>query len=153
MSTLNNFYKVTKYLRTILENNGDVSTIVFGRTEDKDLYKKSLYPLAHINPVSAPMNGRTTKFSFEVAVMDQRDLSSSVETDKFEGNDNLIDNLNTCHSIINYLVSTITLQNNVDQIELVSVSDATPILFKENNLLDGWIITITLEMPNKLSVC
>ena len=151
---MNAFYLVVDFLRNRLESNPNNNTVVFGRTEDKDLYKKSIYPLTHINPVSAPMSSsQVSYFSFEIACLDQRDISKSIATDKFEGNDNLQDNLNITYTILNDLVNYIRLQNNNYSIEIESVSDASPIIFNDYNLLDGWFITITLKIPNNQSVC
>lgn len=151
---MNAFYLVVDFLRNRLESNPNNNTVVFGRTEDKDLYKKSIYPLTHINPVSAPMSSsQVSYFSFEIACLDQRDISKSIATDKFEGNDNLQDNLNITYTILNDLVNYIRLQNNNYSIEIESVSDASPIIFNDYNLLDGWFITITLKIPNSQSIC
>jgi hypothetical protein len=151
---MNAFYLVVDFLRSRLEDNPNNNTVVFGRTEDKDLYKKSIYPLTHINPVSAPMSSsQVSYFSFEIACLDQRDISKSVATDKFEGNDNLQDNLNITYTILNDLVNYIRLQNNNYNIEIEDVSEANPILFSDFNLLDGWFITLTLKIPNNQSVC
>ena len=151
---MNAFYLVVDFLRSRLEDNPNNNTVVFGRTEDKDLYKKSIYPLTHINPVSAPMSSsQVSYFSFEIACLDQRDISKSVATDKFEGNDNLQDNLNITYTILNDLVNYIRLQNNNYNIEIESISDASPIIFNDYNLLDGWFISITLKIPNNQSIC
>ena len=151
---MNAFYLVVDFLRNRLESNPNNNTVVFGRTEDRDLYKKSIYPLTHINPVSAPMSSsQVSYFSFEIACLDQRDISKSVATDKFEGNDNLQDNLNITYTILNDLVNYIRLQNNNYSIEIESVSDAQPIIFNDYNLLDGWFISLTLKIPNNQSVC
>lgn len=151
---MNQFYLVVDLLRERLQNNPNVNTVVFSRTDEKDLYKKSIYPLVQINPISAPMNSsQVSYFSFEIAALDQRDISKSITTDKFEGNDNIQDNLNITYTILNDLVSWLRLQNNNNYIELDSVSDATPILFSDFNLLDGWFLTITLKIPNNQSIC
>ena len=151
---MNAFYLVVDFLRSRLEDNPNNNTVVFGRTEDKDLYKKSIYPLTHINPVSAPMSSsQVSYFSFEIACLDQRDISKSISTDKFEGNDNLQDNLNITYTILNDLVNYIRLQNNNYNIEIEDVSEASPIVFSDFNLLDGWFITLTLKIPNNQSVC
>lgn len=152
---MNSYYKVTKLIKDILQANEDVHTVVHGKTEDKDLYKKSIYPLAHINPISSPFtSSQMNEFTFEIAVLDQRDLSKQDIENKFESNDNLIDNLNTCHAVLNNLISTLRLQNNDDMIELTSVGTATPILFKDHNILDGWLVSVTLSIPNNIiSVC
>ena len=151
---MNQFYLTVDLLRDRLEGNENVNTVVFGRTEDRDLYKKSIYPLVHINPTSAPMNStQVSYFSFEIAALDQRDISKEPITDKFEGNDNLQDNLNITYTILNDLVTWLKLNNNSNYIELESVSDASPIVFKDHNLLDGWLITVTLKIPNNQSIC
>ena len=151
---MNAFYLVVDFLRSRLEDNPNNNTVVFGRTEDKDLYKKSIYPLTHINPVSAPMSSsQVSYFSFEIACLDQRDISKSIPTDKFEGNDNLQDNLNITYTILNDLVNYIRLQNNNYNIEIENISDASPIIFNDYSLLDGWFISITLKIPNNQSVC
>ena len=151
---MNQFYLVVDFLRQRLENNPNVNTVVFSRTDEKDLYKKSIYPLVQINPTSAPMtSSQVSYFSFEIACLDQRDISKSITTDKFDGNDNIQDNLNITYTILNDLVSWLRLQNNNNYIELESVSDATPIIFNDYNLLDGWFITLTLKIPNKQSIC
>ena len=151
---MNQFYLTVDLLRDRLEGNENVNTVVFGRTEDRDLYKKSIYPLVHINPTSAQMNStQVSYFSFEIAALDQRDISKEPITDKFEGNDNLQDNLNITYTILNDLVTWLKLNNNSNYIELESVSDASPIVFKDYNLLDGWLITVTLKIPNNQSIC
>ena len=151
---MNTFYLVVDFLRSRLEGNPNNNTVIFGRTEDKDLYKKSIYPLTHINPVSAPMSSsQVSYFSFEIACLDQRDISKSITIDKFEGNDNLQDNLNITYTILNDLVNYIRLQNNNYNIEIEDVSEASPIVFSDFNLLDGWFITLTLKIPNNQSIC
>lgn len=47
---MNNFYKIIELVRARLADNPMVNTLIFARVEEKDLYKKNLYPLAHIIP-------------------------------------------------------------------------------------------------------
>lgn len=150
---MNQFHRATDLVKSRLTENPYVKTVLFGVSQEKDLYKKSIYPIAHIVPVSAPMGTRRMRtnasnlFAFEVAVMDQRDVSKSISTDKFDGNDNLQDNLNICYTIINDLISYLTVVNNDQNIQLEEVNDLTPILFKDFNLLDGWVCRFVLTVP------
>ena len=74
--------------------------------------------------------------------------------EEFIGNDNEIDNLNTCHAIINYMVTKMQMKRNDDDIEIDNISDVTPILLEFSNMLDGWKIEITLSIPNnEMTVC
>jgi hypothetical protein len=151
---MNQFYLVVDLIKERLINNPNVNTVVFGRTEDRDLYKKSIYPLTHINPISAPMNSsQVSYFTLEIAALDQRDLSKAPVLDKFDGNDNLQDNLNITYTILNDLVTWLRIQNNDYGVELDSVSEATPIVFKDHNTLDGWYIQLTVKIRNNQSIC
>lgn len=151
---MNQFYLVVDLIKERLINNVNCNTVVFGATDDKDLYKKSIYPLAHINPTSAPMSSsQVSYFTFEIACLDQRDISKAPVLDKFDGNDNIQDNLNITYTILNDLVTWLRLQNNDYGVELDSVGDASPIIFKDHNTLDGWFITLTLKIKNNQSIC
>lgn len=150
---MNQFYLVVDLLKSRLADNADVNTTVFGVSEDKDLYKKNIYPLVHIQPVSAEAGSRVSTFTFDIAALDQRDLSKQPITDKFIGNDDLQDNLNVTYAILNDLVSWLSRQNNDNLIELTNTGSFQPILFKDYNLLDGWVVQITLQIPNNISVC
>ena len=150
---MNQFYLTIDLLKQRLLNNVNVNTVIEARDGDKDLYKKNIYPLAVVNPTSADFsNSRVTFFTFEVAVLDQRDISKE-PGDKYNGNDNYVDNLNITSAIINDLVNYLRLQNNDDLIELVSVTDANKVEMSGFNLLDGWFITLKLSVPNTQNYC
>lgn len=151
---MNNFYKIIELVRARLADNPMVNTLIFARVEEKDLYKKNLYPLAHIIPQASPWTTQqVNQVSLQIRVVEQRDINKMHTNTKFEGNDNILDNLNVCHTIINDLLTYLSLQNNDDYIELISVSNLEPILFSDHNILDGWGVTITLSIPNDISVC
>lgn len=151
---MNNFYKIIELVRARLADNPMVNTLIFARVEEKDLYKKNLYPLAHIIPQASPWTTQqVNQVSLQIRVVEQRDINKMHTDTKFEGNDNVLDNLNVCHTIINDLLTYLSLQNNDDYIELISVSSLEPILFSDHNILDGWGVTITLSIPNDISVC
>jgi hypothetical protein len=81
-------------------------------------------------------------------------VSKVKSNNKFLGNDNEIDNLNTCHAIINYALTKMQLSRNQFDIEIENVSDLTPILLEFTNMLDGWKVDLTLSIPNNaMSVC
>jgi len=150
---MNQFYNAIEVLKQRLEANTNVNTVVFGQIA-KDVYKKNVYPLCHINAVDAQLGSNAASlFTFEIAALDQRDISKSIATDKFDGNDNIIDNLNITFTILNDLISYLQHQNNDLGIELVSVNNANPILFKEYNTLDGWICNITISVPSNQDAC
>jgi hypothetical protein len=151
---MNEFYLAVDLIRERLQNNPLVHTTIFARTEEKDLYKKNIFPIAHINPTSSPFsNSQVTQFTFEIGVFEQRDITNTNPETKFEGTDNVIDNLNTCYAILNDLITYLQTQNNDNNIQLVAISNIQPLLFKDFNILDGWAVTLTLQVPNSISLC
>jgi len=152
---MNQFYNAVELIKARLENNPQVNTVIFARTEEKDLYKKSIFPIVHINPTEMPFrNSQVSMFTFEVGVFEQRNINKENTDTKFEGNDNVIDNLNICHTILNDLVTYLTIQDNEFNIMLDSVTSATPLLMKDFNILDGLVLSITLMAPNDvITIC
>jgi hypothetical protein len=130
-----------------------VNTITQG-TDIIDNVKKNIFPLAHINILNASAPGQNNTFTFEIAVLDIRNVSKVKSNNKFLGNDNEIDNLNTCHAIINYALTKMQLERNEFDIEIETISELSPILLEFTNMLDGWKVNLTLSIPNNaMSVC
>lgn len=148
------FYKVVDYLKTTLSNDINVHTITHGLRSMTDIDKKNIFPLVHLQVTSSTVSNSMATFIFEVAVVDLRNISKQPVSDKFLGNDNELDNLNTCHAVLNRLVSILQNQNNNDGIQLVNVPTLQPIIFEESNLLDGWRCDLELVIPNnEIVVC
>ena len=148
------FYKVVDYLKTTLSNDINVHTITHGLRSMTDIDKKNIFPLVHLQVTSSTVSNSMATFIFEVAVVDLRNISKQPVSDKFLGNDNELDNLNTCHAVLNRLVSILQNQNNDYAIQLVNVPTLQPIIFEESNLLDGWRCDLELIIPNnEIVVC
>lgn len=148
------FYKVVDYLKTTLEADISVHTITHGLRSMMDIDKKNIFPLVHLQVTSSTVSNSMATFIFEIAVVNLRNISKQQVTDKFLGNDNELDNLNTCHAILNRLVSILQNQNNTDAIQLVNIPTLQPIIFEESNLLDGWRCDLELIIPNnEIVVC
>lgn len=148
------FYKVVDYLKTTLSNDVNVHTITHGLKSMMDIDKKNIFPLVHLQVTSSTVSNSMATFIFEVVAVDLRNISKQQVTDKFLGNDNELDNLNTCHAVLNRLVSILQNQNNNDAIQLVNVPTLQPIIFEESNLLDGWRCDLELIIPNnEIVVC
>ena len=130
-----------------------MNTITQG-TDIIDNVKKNIFPLAHINILNASAPGQSNTFTFEIAVLDIRNVSKVKSNNKFLGNDNEIDNLNTCHAIINYALTKMQLARNEFDIEIETISELSPILLEFTNMLDGWKVNLTLSIPNNaMSIC
>ena len=149
---MNQYYKCLNFLRDNLKDAPFVNTITQG-TDIIDNVKKNIFPLAHISILNSVV-GQDVTMTFEVAVLDIRNVSKIKSDDKFVGNDNEIDNLNTCHAILNYMITKMQLKRNADDIEVETISELSPILMEFTNMLDGWKCNITLSIPNnEMTVC
>jgi hypothetical protein len=147
------FYQAIDYIKTTLESAPLLNTITQG-TDIIDNVKKNIFPLAHINVLSSVVSTGVVTFTFEVAVVDIRNMSKVQIKDKFLGNDNELDNLNTCHAILNYMITKMQLRRNENDIELLNEPSLQPIFMAFTNALDGWKCDIELSVPNdQFSVC
>lgn len=147
---MNYYYKALDLLKTTFESCQFVNTITQGLNVI-DNQKKNVFPLVHINILSASLPQGTANFRFEISVVDIRNQSKEPVTDKFRGNDNEIDNLNTTFAIINEAVTKLRL--SVDDFEF-EIGELQPILMANTNALDGWRIEIGIGFSNnELEVC
>ena len=89
------YYNILDKIRTELQSDLFVNTVTNGDIFDVDLAKQTIYPLSHIMVNSATRNGSTYTFSMSVLLMDIVDISNEEVVDKFRGNDNEQDVLNT----------------------------------------------------------
>lgn len=148
------FYKVVDYLKTTLEADVNVHTITHGLRSMIDIDKKNIFPLVHLQVTSSSVDASNVTFTFEIAVVDLRNISKVPVTNKFLSNDNELDNLNTCHAVLNRLVSLLRNTNNEFSIDLGNAPTLQPIIFEDSNLLDGWRTDLELIIPNnEINVC
>lgn len=151
---MNSFYKVVEFLKSHFQNDTFVHTITHGVIEDIDVDKKNIFPLVHFQVTSAQIVEGLIVFTFQIHVLDIRNISKKPITDKFLKNDNELDNLNTCFAITNKFLTKLRLQRNSDDIELFANSTPTPVEFQFTNLLDGWVFDVQLSIPNNnIEVC
>ena len=147
----NGVIKGLQLIAGYLNEDNDVKTIYSVNEDELDFNKKELYPLANIR-----FNGNdfdTNEITYEVIYIDQRKNSKKAITDKFVGNDNRWDNWTQAHSVLNNLVTKLSLIRNDDNILLVN--SGSPILIDNafSNGLDGMSLLITLYVNSNNSVC
>jgi cytochrome c peroxidase len=93
-------------------------------------------------------NGSTVNLDVEIACLAQRDINKEVRTDDFWLQDNEVDNMNETLAILNRLWLTMYKdfeKNNITASENPALS---PIIYGTAKILDGWVLTFTVEMPN-----
>jgi hypothetical protein len=86
--------------------------------------------------------------------MDIRDINKEITTDKFYDNDNEIDNLNETLAVVNRL--WLLMLKDFEENDITASENPTLEQMNESkkNLLDGWVMTFTIDVPNVLvSLC
>ena len=148
------FYTTIDFLKSLLQEDVNVHTVLHGLKSTMDINKKNIFPIAHIQVTNSTIQTGYVGFTFEVVAVDLRNISKQMVTDKWLGNDNELDNLNTTHAILNRLLTKLRNTRNDFKIELNNEPSLQPIIFEETNLLDGWRTEIELIIPNnEINVC
>lgn len=147
---MNSFYKVIGYLKDQLALDIDVNTIIHGEAPEN---KKDIFPMAHLMVTGGALGQGTSIFTFTVQVLDIRNVSKKMSTDKFLKNDNELDNLNTCFAVLNRLITELKLQRNDLDIELLNEPTLVPVVYEFKDTLDGWSTELQLAIANTISIC
>lgn len=147
----NNYYKLVEKFKTLLEGIKVVNSVIYARTEEKDVYKNTKFPLVHINPTTTPYRNRhVSTFTFEVGAFNQR--IDGEGKDKFSDN-NIIDNHNTTYAILNEFLSELEANLDMEVYEIENVSSFRPMYLSDTNGLDGWVVLVTITVANGLDLC
>ena len=148
------YYEILTKLQTELNNDPLVSTVGSGDIFDVDLSKQTIFPLCHIIVNSATFVDNVIQYNISILSMDIVDISKDETTDKFRGNDNEQDVLNTQISVLNRLYEKLRRGNLYDDNYQV---DGTPNLEifvdRFENKLAGWTMTMNINTPNEMTVC
>lgn len=149
---MRSYYELLRVLRSAAESDQLVNTITQGDISEIDIDKKNIYPLVHIVVGDATITAQTITFSVTIFVMDIRDENPEPRDDKFVGNDNEIDNLNTTLAIGNRIYKEL-LQQDPDGFA-IGEATAEPFFEARENKLDGWALTFDVEIDNvEISLC
>jgi hypothetical protein len=151
---MNGFYYVVNTLRNYLKANGLINTVTTGDIFEIDLAKQTLYPLVHIIVNNAVPNENNISFNISVLFMDIVDISKTESVDNFEGNDNLLDVLNTQLTIANRMIVDLkrgSLFSDLVQINGDAICE--PFTDRFENKVAGWTATFDLIVPNEMTIC
>lgn len=130
-----------------LNDDERIKTLFSGNEDEIDFNKKDLYPMANIRVSANDFN--SDQITYEVTVLDIRDINKKQITSKFQGNDNRWDNWTLTYDVIRLLINKIERLQNDKDIEYSSSSGALQIDNAFANGLDGFSVLINLNFNNK----
>jgi hypothetical protein len=147
------FYWITEEIRNEFNSYPLVNTTSYGDLANIDIAKQTIFPLVHVNVLSATPRTNTTDIDLLVLVMDIVDFSKDPVTDIYLGNDNEHDVLNnTYQTCLRFHASLLhgDLYDKMIQLNSFSMESFTE---RFENYLAGWAITLTVTIPNNMSIC
>ena len=152
---MNQYTELLYYIKSLGEADGFVNTITQGEFDKVDLDKANIYPLLHTSISGANFtNGQTVVFNVQIGCLNQREKNKHVNTDKFFRNDNEVDNMNETLAVLNRLWVNMYKDFQDNDITASENPSLEPMFEDRTNLLDGWIMTFDVELPNTtLNLC
>ena len=154
MSVMNGFYRVTQIIRDTLQADENCNTVTYGDITQVDLDKQTMFPLSHVILNGATSGENVMTFNFSVLAMDIVDENKDAVTDKFVGNNNEQDILNTQLAVLNNLLQKLrfgVLQRN--GYEIVGDASIEPFYERFENRLAGWAATFDVMIANDIEIC
>lgn len=148
------FYNITTKIKETLALDDFVNTVTYGDIFEIDLNKQDIFPLSHFIVNSATLNGSVWQFSMSLLCMDIVDESKEDVTDKFLGNDNEQDVLNTQMAVINRLLELLRRGDlHTDLYQLEGSPTIEPFVDRFDNKLAGWTLSFDVLIPNGMTIC
>ena len=154
------YYELLDALKDFLKKNPSINTVHEGDLFKIDLSKETIFPVANIDVTNVDFEQQFNRYTLAIVVADILDETKEKEKGEnnvFHGSDNLQDIYNTQLSVLNLLQSSLkrgelnSIGFELPEDETVS---ATPFEQRFENLLVGWVMTLTVDVPNNnISVC
>lgn len=154
------YYKLLDAIKQFLQDNPSTNTVHEGDIFKLDLDKDGIHPIANIDVTNVDFNEHYNTFTLAIVVADILDDTKENEKDQnnvFHGADNLQDIYNTQLSVINILQSSLkrgSLMDSGFELQEDETVSATPFEQRFENLLVGWVMTLTVDVANDdISIC
>lgn len=152
---MNQYTELLYYIKSLGESDTYVNTITQGEFDKVDTDKANIFPLLHVSITGGSFtNGSTIIFNIQIGCFNKREIVKEINTDKFFNNDNEVDNMNETLAVLNRLWVNMFHNFQDNDITASESPSLEPFFLDRTNLLDGWILSFDVEMPNTtLNLC
>lgn len=148
------YYQLTSTIEQQLLADLNTNTVSIGDISDVNLNKQDIFPLAHMIVNSVVVEEQVLRFSLTVLACDIVDQSKDVTTDRFTGNDNEQDILNTQLAVLNRLIQRLRMGTlHTDMYQLDGNPSLEPFMDRFENQLAGWSATMDILIYNDIYIC
>jgi|TARA_R110000744_G_scaffold88405_3_gene172351 hypothetical protein len=148
------FYQLTETIKNELLADKNVNTVTTGDITDVNLNKQDIFPLGHIIINSVIDEEQVLRFNISILACDIVDQSKELTVDRFKGNNDVQDILNTQLGVLNRLTQRLrkgTLYTQMYQLE--GNPSLQPFYDRFENQLAGWTVSMDVLIYNDIYIC
>ena len=148
------FYQLTETIKEELLKDQNINTVTTGDITDVNLNKQDIFPLGHIIINNVIDQENVLSFNISVLACDIVNQSKELTYDRFTGNNNVQDILNTQLAVLNRLIQRLrkgTLYTDMYQLE--GNPSLQPFYDRFENQLAGWTATMDVVIYNDIYIC
>ena len=148
------YYQLTSTIEEQLLADVNNNTVSIGDISKLNLNKQDIFPLAHMIVNSVSVEENVLRFNISILACDIVDQSKDLTTDRFTGNDNEQDILNTQLLVLNKLIQKLRMGSlHTDMYQLDGDPTLSPFSDRFENELAGWTADITILIYNDIYIC
>jgi len=148
------FYQLTETIKEELLKDQNINTVTTGDITDVNLNKQDIFPLGHIIINNVIDQENVLSFNISVLACDIVNQSKELTYDRFTGNNDVQDILNTQLAVLNRLIQRLrkgTLYSDMYQLE--GNPSLEPFYDRFENQLAGWTATFDVLIYNDIYIC
>ena len=148
------FYQLTQTIKDELLQDKNINTVTTGDITDVNLNKQDIFPLGHIIINNVIDQENVLNFNISILACDIVNQSKELTVDRFTGNNDVQDILNTQLAVLNRLVQRLRKGNLYsDMYQLEGSPSLTPFYDRFENQLAGWTATMDILIYNDIYIC
>ena len=148
------FYQLTETIKDELLGDDNINTVTTGDITDVNLNKQDIFPLGHIIINNVIDEEQILRFNITILACDVVDQSKSQTVDRFKGNNDVQDILNTQLAVLNRLIQRLRMGTlYTEMYQLDSSPNLTPFYDRFENQLAGWSATMDIMIYNDIYIC
>lgn len=148
------FYQLTEKIKEQLLLDININTVTSGDLSDVNLNKQDIFPLGHIIVESVTDEQQVLRFNITVLACDMVNQSKDLTLDRFKGNSNEQDILNTQLAVLNKLIQTLRMGDlYTDMYQLEGNPSLQPFYDRFENQLAGWSVSMEVLIYNDIYIC
>ena len=148
------FYQLTETIKEELLKDVNINTVTTGDITDVNLNKQDMFPLGHIIINNVIDQEQVLSFNISILACDIVNQSKELTTDRFTGNNDLQDILNTKLSVLNRLIQRLRMGDlYTDMYQLEGDPNLQPFYDRFENQLAGWTATMDVKIYNDIYIC